>query len=143
MRRGRGRRQRHESTQADEQWEQRQPDRAEATPGLVLDLMKMLETLDEEDRALLILKYAESYDYAELAEIFDLSVSASRPRNQSSPRETATSLSRTKPRRWPKVMADNFLERLGELEVPPPPAEFDAQLHERVNESLLGVQLRN
>jgi len=80
MRRGRGRRQRHESTQADEQWEQRQPDRAETTPGLALDLMKMLETLDEEDRALLILKYAESYDYAELAEIFDLSVSACKMR---------------------------------------------------------------
>lgn len=38
-------------------------------------------------------------------------------------------------------MADNFLEQLGELEVPPPPAQFDSQLHERVNESLLGVQL--
>jgi hypothetical protein len=38
-------------------------------------------------------------------------------------------------------MVDTFLEQLGELEVPPPPAEFDAQLHERVNESLLGVQL--
>ena len=42
--------------------------------------MKMLETLDEEDRALLILKYAESYDYEELAEIFDLSVSACKMR---------------------------------------------------------------
>jgi hypothetical protein len=38
-------------------------------------------------------------------------------------------------------MADNFLEQLGELEVPPPPAQFDSQLHDRVNESLLGLQL--
>jgi hypothetical protein len=38
-------------------------------------------------------------------------------------------------------MADIFLEQLGELEVPPPPAEFDSQLHDRVNESLLGAQL--
>jgi RNA polymerase sigma-70 factor (ECF subfamily) len=45
-----------------------------------MDLMKMLETLDEEDRAMLILKYAESYDYEELAAIFDLSVSACKMR---------------------------------------------------------------
>jgi RNA polymerase sigma-70 factor (ECF subfamily) len=80
MRRGRGRRQRHESVQADGAWEARQPDRDEPSPGLALDLMKMLEMLDEEDRALLILKYAESYDYEELAEIFDLSVSACKMR---------------------------------------------------------------
>ena len=42
--------------------------------------MKMLEILDEEDRAMLILKYAESYDYEELAEIFNLSVSACKMR---------------------------------------------------------------
>ena len=40
----------------------------------------MLEILDEEDRALLILKYAESYDYEELAAIFQLSVSACKMR---------------------------------------------------------------
>jgi len=42
--------------------------------------MDMLETLDEEDRALLILKYAEGYEYEELAAIFDLSVSACKMR---------------------------------------------------------------
>ena len=42
--------------------------------------MHMLEILDEEDRAMLILKYAESYDYEELAAIFDLSVSACKMR---------------------------------------------------------------
>ncbi|HWA97799.1 MAG TPA: RNA polymerase sigma factor [Pirellulales bacterium] len=49
-------------------------------PGLSLDLAKMLETLDEEDRAMVILKYAEEYSYEELAEIFDLSVSACKMR---------------------------------------------------------------
>ena len=42
--------------------------------------MHMLEMLDEEDRAMLILKYAEGYDYEELAEIFELSVSACKMR---------------------------------------------------------------
>ena len=42
--------------------------------------MKMLETLDEEDRALLLLKYAEAYDYEELAAIFEISVSACKMR---------------------------------------------------------------
>jgi RNA polymerase sigma-70 factor (ECF subfamily) len=40
----------------------------------------MMEILDEEDRAMMILKYAEGYDYEELAEIFDLSVSACKMR---------------------------------------------------------------
>jgi RNA polymerase sigma-70 factor (ECF subfamily) len=80
IRRGRGRRQRHESVLADEGWESRQPGRAAAEQGLTLDLMKMLEILDEEDRALLILKYAEGHDYEELAEIFQLSISACKMR---------------------------------------------------------------
>jgi RNA polymerase sigma factor (sigma-70 family) len=36
--------------------------------------------LNEEDRAMLILKYAEGYDYEELAAIFELSVSACKMR---------------------------------------------------------------
>ena len=51
-----------------------------ATEGLSLDLMQMLDILDEEDRALLILKYAENYSHEELAEIFGLSVSACKMR---------------------------------------------------------------
>ena len=54
--------------------------RARDASGLSLDLMQMLEILDEEDRAMLILKYAEGYDYEELAAIFDLSVSACKMR---------------------------------------------------------------
>jgi RNA polymerase sigma-70 factor (ECF subfamily) len=81
LRRGRGRRQKHENVQADEQWEQAQPDaKPTASPGLSLDLMKMLEILDEEDRAMLILKYAEGHDYDELAGIFDMSTSACKMR---------------------------------------------------------------
>jgi RNA polymerase sigma-70 factor (ECF subfamily) len=73
IRRGRGRRQRHEDTASDEQWERQQPTEKSVTAGLSLDLMKM-------DRAMMILKYAESYDYEELAEIFELSVSACKMR---------------------------------------------------------------
>ena len=40
----------------------------------------MLETLDEEDRAMLILKYAEGYDYEELSAIFEISPSACKMR---------------------------------------------------------------
>ena len=80
IRRGRGRRQKHEDTASDEQWERQQPTEKSVTAGLSLDLMKMLEVLDEEDRAMMILKYAESYDYEELAEIFELSVSACKMR---------------------------------------------------------------
>jgi RNA polymerase sigma-70 factor, ECF subfamily len=80
IRRGRGRRQKHEDTVSDEQWERQQPTAAQVAAGLSLDLMRMLEILDEEDRAMLILKYAEGYDYEELAAIFELSVSACKMR---------------------------------------------------------------
>jgi RNA polymerase sigma-70 factor (ECF subfamily) len=80
IRRGRGRRRKHEDTASDEQWDRQQPKQPPAQTGLALDLLQMLEILDEEDRAMLILKYAESYDYEELAEIFDLSVSACKMR---------------------------------------------------------------
>jgi RNA polymerase sigma-70 factor, ECF subfamily len=80
LRRSRGRRQRHESVSPDLEWDQRQPARESPAPGLALDLMKMLEILDDEDRALLILKYAEGHDYEELSAIFELSVSACKMR---------------------------------------------------------------
>lgn len=80
MRRSRGRRRRHEGVVADEGWEARQAARPEAPEGASLDLLTMLETLPEEDRALLLLKYAEGYEYEELAAIFELSVSACKMR---------------------------------------------------------------
>jgi RNA polymerase sigma factor (sigma-70 family) len=51
-----------------------------ANPALCMDLMTMLDILSEKDRAMLILKHAESYSYDELAEIFDLSVSGCKMR---------------------------------------------------------------
>jgi len=80
LRRGRGRRRRHEDT-ADEATiaEQARDTRADQ-PGLAIDLERMLATLGEEDRALVILKYAENYSYEELAEIFGLSTSACKMR---------------------------------------------------------------
>jgi RNA polymerase sigma-70 factor, ECF subfamily len=80
IRRGRGRRQRHESVASDETIEAHSPGKPAPTEGLSLDLLQMLDILGEEDRALLILKYAENYSHEELAEIFDLSVSACKMR---------------------------------------------------------------
>jgi RNA polymerase sigma-70 factor (ECF subfamily) len=78
IRRGRGRRQRHETTASGQQLES--PGTRPDGEHLSMDVMTVLEGLDEIDRALLILKYAESYSYEELAEIFDLSVSACKMR---------------------------------------------------------------
>ncbi len=38
-------------------------------------------------------------------------------------------------------MAPNLLEQLADLEVPPPPAQFDTELHDKVNRSLLTTQV--
>jgi hypothetical protein len=38
-------------------------------------------------------------------------------------------------------MPTDFLERLAEIDVPAPPAEFDHELHERLNRSLTLQQL--
>jgi RNA polymerase sigma-70 factor (ECF subfamily) len=79
IRRGRGRRQRRVATASDEMIDQNtnaQP----GSPETQLDLAVMLAELDEDDRALLILKYAEDYSYDELAAMFDLSVSACKMR---------------------------------------------------------------
>ena len=70
----------NEQPASEENWVEQQPSRSRATEGLSLDLARMLETLDEEDRALLIMKYAEGHEYEELAEIFGASVSACKMR---------------------------------------------------------------
>ncbi len=76
LRRSRGRRQRHEAAAArNSQTLLESPE-----PGLSLDLEQMLDQLDEEDRALLILKYCENYSYEELAEMFGLSAAACKMR---------------------------------------------------------------
>jgi RNA polymerase sigma-70 factor (ECF subfamily) len=61
-------------------WEREQPSVTQPSAALSMDLMRMLDVLDEEDRAMLILKYAEGHDYEELAEMFELSVSACKMR---------------------------------------------------------------
>lgn len=76
LRRGQGRRRRHEAIAAG----QAPTACAAAEPGLSLDLAQMLDRLDEEDRALVILKYCENYSYDELAEIFGLSAAACKMR---------------------------------------------------------------
>lgn len=38
-------------------------------------------------------------------------------------------------------MAPDLLEQLAQTEVPPPPATFDSQLHDKVNRALLITQL--
>lgn len=38
-------------------------------------------------------------------------------------------------------MATDLFERLADLDVPPPPAQFDDQLHDRVNRSLAVGQM--
>lgn len=78
LRRALGRRHKYEAGVA------QQHARGETAPsesaGAALDLAQMLETLDEEDRALLILKYSEDYSYDELAGLFGLSISACKMR---------------------------------------------------------------
>ncbi len=80
IRRSRGRRSRRENT-AGEATLARHDRRDEQAQGEnTLDLTQMLETLDEDERAMLLLKYAEGHSYDELAEMFELSVSACKMR---------------------------------------------------------------
>jgi RNA polymerase sigma-70 factor (ECF subfamily) len=79
MRRGRGRRKKHEEV-ARQQGTERHERSHRDSAGTSLDLAQMLETLEEEDRAMLILKYAEGYNYEELSEMFNLSVSGCKMR---------------------------------------------------------------
>jgi RNA polymerase sigma-70 factor (ECF subfamily) len=76
FRRGQGRRRRHEAAAAKSEL----PAGETHEPGLALDLREMLDKLDEEDRALVILKYCENYSYEELAEMFGLSAAACKMR---------------------------------------------------------------
>jgi RNA polymerase sigma-70 factor (ECF subfamily) len=80
MRRSRGRRLRRVRP-ASEDVLQAQPAReGQQDPSLALELTELLEQLSEDDRAMLLLKYAENYQYEELAEMFGLSVSACKMR---------------------------------------------------------------
>jgi RNA polymerase sigma-70 factor (ECF subfamily) len=52
----------------------------EAAVDAVLDVERLLQGLDEEDRALVLMRFAEGHDYDELAEIFAASAPALRMR---------------------------------------------------------------
>ncbi len=81
LRRSRSRRGRHESVVTDFAFDaQAGAGVDERAAGAALDLNQMLQTLPEEDRALMILKHAEGYSYEDLAEMFQLSVSACKMR---------------------------------------------------------------
>ncbi len=79
LRRSRGRRAKHESV-VETQPETPTAGSESQEAASRIDLMQMLEALSEEDRAMLILKHAENYSYAELAEMFELSESACKMR---------------------------------------------------------------
>ncbi len=79
LRRARGRRSRRETTTETAMLEQA-ADRHQATPSAAMDVYQVLGILSEDDRALLILKYAENYTFEELAAIFGLSTSACKMR---------------------------------------------------------------
>ncbi|MCA9121730.1 MAG: RNA polymerase sigma factor [Planctomycetaceae bacterium] len=79
MRRGRGRRKKHEEVaqqHGTERHERSQRDLA----ATAIDVEQMLEILEDEDRAMLIMKYAEGYNYEELSEMFERSVSGCKMR---------------------------------------------------------------
>ncbi len=80
LRRGRGRRRRHEDVAKDLGSQRQHREMRGDHPEAVIDLARMLETLEEEDRALLIMKYSEGYSYEDLALLFELSVSACKMR---------------------------------------------------------------
>ena len=79
LRRSRSRRQRRVKTAEITPEMARHPAETKQT-SLRMDLMQMLDTLNEDNRAMLILKHAEGYSYEDLAEMFDVSVSACKMR---------------------------------------------------------------
>ena len=80
MRRGRSRRVRRETKVAKQVAYQAVGVGSGLKADVSIDLNKMLDTLAETDRALLIMKYAEGQNYDELAATFGLSVSACKMR---------------------------------------------------------------
>ena len=87
LRRSRSRRRRRESSEsvvaAEEGAVARRPDSqapAEAAVDAAHDVERMLAGLDEEDRALILMKFAEGHDYEALAEMFGSTPGALRMR---------------------------------------------------------------
>lgn len=81
QRRGRGRRQRHEGHAASEAQRRHEAGHVDASESrLSAETLELLDELSDEDRAMIILKYAEGYSFDELAEMFGLSTSACKMR---------------------------------------------------------------
>jgi len=82
LRRSRSRRRKHEEPGGEEQVAMTADARASATTTVDVshDIHKLLEGLDEEDRALVLMRFAESHDYDELAVMFETTAGACRMR---------------------------------------------------------------
>ncbi len=79
LRRGSGRRRQRE-TRAFEQHQRRESAADKSPNDTSLDMNQILETLEDEERAMLIMKYAEGHSYSDLAEMFDKTASACKMR---------------------------------------------------------------
>lgn len=81
LRRSRSRRRRREQATASEGFETR-PGEDPAIGGaeVVDEVRLLLDGLDEEDRALVLMRFAEGHDYEQLAEMFGISAGACRMR---------------------------------------------------------------
>lgn len=80
IRRGRGRRQRRENVAGEAALARHERHDEQHQEEITLDLQQMLETLEEDERALLLMKYAEGHNHDDLADMFELSVSACKMR---------------------------------------------------------------
>lgn len=82
LRRSRVRRRRREEPGTDEQMANETDPSSQATAAVDAshDIHKLLEDLDEEDRALVLMRFAEGHDYDQLAEMFGTTSGACRMR---------------------------------------------------------------
>jgi RNA polymerase sigma factor (sigma-70 family) len=82
LRRSRTRRRRREEPDVDERIATAADTTAHASAAIDAshDVTALLDGLDEEDRALVLMRFAEGHDYDQLAEIFDISPGACRMR---------------------------------------------------------------
>ena len=82
LRRSRSRRMRHEEPGSGERIDSQPDAKASATAAVdaTHDIAKLLEGLEEEDRALVLMRFAENHDYEQLAEMFGTTAGACRMR---------------------------------------------------------------
>ena len=82
LRRSRSRRRRREDSDDEERIESHADAKPQGTAAVdaTHDIRKLLECLDEEDRALVLMRFDENHDYEQLAEMFGTSAGACRMR---------------------------------------------------------------